>query len=110
MRERRKMNSDTAHLREVLYDFYYRRLDKNLTDAIDVLQEILKYVKHINKDVTDKSGFVDPMENLDFLTKKLKLDTGNIGIEVKYLQELYVDIRKKEKKDEENKLNKGTQQ
>ena len=110
MTESIKMNSDKVYLRQVLYGFHYRKVDKNLIDAIDVLQEILKYVKHINKDVTDKSGFVDPMENLDFLTKKLKLDTGNIGIEVKYLQELYVDIRKKEKKDEENKLNKGTQQ
>ena len=93
--EDRKMNSDKVRLKKVLYDFYYRRVDKNLTDAIDVLQEILKYVKHINKDVTDKSGFVDPMENLDGLTQKLNENINNMGVEVKHLHDVIYGYQEK---------------
>ena len=91
------MKTDKAHLRQV-YDSHYRRLDKNLTDTIDVLQELLRYIRDINNDVTEKSGSVYPIKNLDFLANNLNLGMGNIGVELKYLQELYVDIKKAEKK------------
>ena len=106
--EGRKMNSDKAHLRQVLYDSHYRRIDKNLTNVINVLQELLNYVRDINNDVTEKSGFVYPIKNLDFLANKLNEDINNMAIDVKHLHELYADIKKKEKKDEANKLNKST--